>query len=90
MVRKSRPNPKHGNRKYPWEEWFNQLLTARDKTGVLVRGEHYQCSTSSMIQSIRNEASVRRLRISVRDERDRVTVEVTGEVSHTDKVTVTT
>lgn len=48
-------------RKYPWEEWFKEKIT------VIVRGEDYDCSQSSMVQSIRNRATLAGLKVKVVD-----------------------
>lgn len=48
-------------RKYNWDEWFS-----RDET-IIVHGTHYQCSQSTMVQTIRNEASRRGIRINIVD-----------------------
>src|ERR1700681_2725127 len=41
----------HMQQKYPWEEWFERRRV------VLMRGEDYRCSQSTMAQTIRNAAS---------------------------------
>lgn len=71
-------------RKYPWDDWFGQPIT------VLVRGEDYHCSQSTMVQTIRNNASRRGLRVRVVEDDDcrAIRLEVLGEVQHTDRATV--
>lgn len=64
-------------RKYQWEEWFGRRRT------ILVRGVDYHCSQASMVQSIRNGASTRGVRVSVADEGDSIVIEVTSEIQHT-------
>ena len=44
---------------YPWDVWF------RRERFSLQRGRHYQCSTGSMIQQLRNAASVREMPIRI-------------------------
>lgn len=63
--------------KYKWELWF-----VRDKT-VLLRGVDYDCSQSSMVQSIRNAATRHGVRVHIEDEGDTITIEVKGETPHT-------
>ena len=60
------------HRKYPWEEWFGRPST------VLVRGVHYRCSQSTMVQTIRNNASARGLSVQVTDKRNEIFIEVSG------------
>lgn len=48
-------------RKYPWDEWFGNKIT------VLVRGEDYDCSQSTMTQLIRNRGSQAGLKLKVID-----------------------
>jgi hypothetical protein len=76
-------------RKYAWEDWFAQ------GGFVLVRGIHYQCPQSTIVQAIRNNASMRGLRIRLQDTGLTVVVTVVGRkgeaddtVSHTDKAPV--
>lgn len=58
------------NRKYPWDKWFERArFTA-------VQGKDYTVSTSSMIQTIRQNASIRGLSIRVEDQGVKVTVRV--------------
>lgn len=59
-------------RKYPWEEWF------RRERAVLLRGVHYRCSQSTMVQAVRNNASRRGLRVKIDDTDTEITVEVVG------------
>lgn len=89
MGRPSVPRP-YSHRKYHWEEWFAQ------KRVVLTRGEHYQCSQSSMAQIIRNSASAHGLRVTLEDTGTGIVVEVVGrvaepyvEIPHTDPNPVT-
>ena len=70
------------HRKYRWEEWFTQ------GTVVLVHGVDYHCSQSAMVQTARNNASRRGLRVSIIDNGDTIVIEVTGEVSHTNMFAV--
>lgn len=44
---------------YAWDDWF------RPPRIVLSKGTHYQCSTSTFMQQIRNAASKRGLSVSV-------------------------
>ena len=69
-------------RKYQWEEWFGR------KTTEIRRGEHYHCSQSTMAGTIRCNASRRGVRVSLLDNGDSITIEVTSEISRTDQVTV--
>ncbi len=71
----------HGNRKYPWEVWFDRPHT------VLVRGVDYHCSQSTMCQAIRNEAR-RKWRVRLTDNGDSIVMEVLGAIQHTDKTPV--
>ena len=57
-------------RKYTWERWFGQART------VLVRGVHYTCSQSIMVQMIRNNASQRGVIMRVEDHNNSITIEV--------------
>lgn len=47
--------------KYPWYAWFERPRVE------IVRGVDYTCSQSSMAQTIRNNASMRKLRVSIQD-----------------------
>lgn len=76
-------------RKYHWDEWFSKPRT------VLLRNVHYDCSQSTMVQSIRNEASTRGLRVKILDctSGTEIVFEVTGrrkpdEVPSTNKASV--
>jgi len=57
-------------RKYPWEEWLKRPRI------VLVRGIHYECSQSTMSQSVRNNASARGLRIRIQDTGDTIIIDI--------------
>ena len=70
-------------RKYMWEDWFDKPHT------LLVRGVDYHCSQSAMAGMVRNNASQRGVRVRIIDTGWSITIEVTGEVPHTDKVAVT-
>lgn len=72
-------------RKYNWEEWFERDLT------VLLRGSDYHCSQSTMVQTVRNNASQRGVRVRVTDTDDSVVIRVVGRthaLPHTDSATV--
>lgn len=73
-------------RKYPWEEWLGCPRT------VLVRGVDYALSQSSMIQAIRNRASLIGISVSVTDLNDSIIIEVLGAsgdaIPHPDHATV--
>ncbi len=69
-------------RKYRWEEWF-----AKPRT-VLVQGIDYNCSQSTMSQMVRNEASMRHLRVRVEDNRQSIVIEVKCEISHPNPPTI--
>lgn len=70
-------------RKYAWEDWFSRPCT------VLLRGIHYDCSQSTMVQSIRNNASMRKVRVRITDRNNHIIVEVLNDVLHSNKATVT-
>lgn len=74
-------------RKYPWEKWFG------DGFAVLMRGVDYQCSQSTMAQTVRNNASARGLKVSIEDTGTDIILTVIGrregEVQRTDKAPVT-
>lgn len=76
------------NRKYPWEEWFAEDVF------TLVRGLHYDCSQSTMTQTVRNNASARGLRVRLVDTGIGIIVKVTrrgrNATAHTDKTPVAT
>jgi hypothetical protein len=61
-------------RKYPWEGWFGKPRTE------LVRGVHYRCSQSTMAQTIRNNASLRGLRVQLTDKGNEIVIEVIGAI----------
>lgn len=76
-------------RKYPWEEWLSNPRT------VLRAGVDYHISQYHMAVTIRNNASMRGAKISLKDMRDGFVITVVEgigyveqEVSHTDKTTV--
>ena len=58
--------------KYPWEAWFD--LADLDGEVVVRRGVDYDCSQSSMAQSIRGNASKRGLRVRLTDLGDRFVI----------------
>jgi hypothetical protein len=60
-------------RKYKWEEWFGRNFM------LLVSGVHYNCSQSTMVQTIRNNASKRGLSVQIRDIGTAITVKVIRE-----------
>ena len=74
-------------RLYKWEEWFGRRRI------VLVRGVNYDCSQSTMVQMIRNNATRLGIRVRVLDTRDAIVVEVVSrkgwhsEIPHTDQAT---
>lgn len=49
------------NSLYPWGKWFRRGRTQF----VVFRGTDFHCSTASMIQQIRNEASARRIGVTL-------------------------
>lgn len=55
---------------YDWDELFKRGRF------TLVRGKDYHCSTSSIIQIARNQASKRGLPLSIEDGGNRVAIEV--------------
>lgn len=55
---------------YAWDRWFG-----KDEFR-LVRGVDYQCSQSTMCQSVRNAASKRGIRVSIRDNGNGIVVRV--------------
>lgn len=61
-------------RKYPWEEWFGKPRT------VVRRGIDYQISQGMMYQTIRNNASMRRMRVHVEDIGTGMVINVLGEI----------
>lgn len=76
-------------RKYNWETLFKQ------ECSLLEYGVDYHCSQSNIIQSIRNEASKRRLSVRITDLNNQVIIKVAGnkigeihEVQYTDPPTV--
>lgn len=56
--------------RYPWERWFAQTRF------TLLRGVDFHCSTSSMTQLIRQNASNRRKGVLVKDGGDRIDVQI--------------
>jgi hypothetical protein len=69
-------------RKYPWEEWFGGGPV------VLEYGTHYHCSQSTMVQSVRNAASARALRVRVVDLGNSIAVETIGDIHNTNRVAI--
>lgn len=72
-------------KKYDWNALFAQ------QHSLLEYGVDYHCSQSNIIQSIRNEASKRKLRVRISDLNNQVIIKVVGdnigdrsEVQHTD------
>ena len=65
-------------RKYMWEEWFDRTDT------ILVRGVHYDCSQSTMAQTIRNNASQRGLRVRLTDTGTEIWIQVVCGVQQHD------
>ena len=61
---------------YEWEKWFGQRRT------VLLRGIHYRCSQSAMVQMIRSNASARNMRVRVIDTMTELVIEVIGTRSN--------
>ena len=64
-------------RKYPWEAWFGQPRT------VIKYGVDYKLSQTMMYITIRNNASLRGLRIRLEDTRDGFIIETIGRISDT-------
>lgn len=64
-------------KKYPWELWFSKPRT------VILRGVHYHCSQSAMVQTIRNNASQRRILVSITDTDTEIVIEVKSEKRQT-------
>ena len=61
---------------YTWGRWLKE-------PGVtLIRGVDYTCSQSGMVQTIRNNASLRGVRVRITDNTDSITIEVIGEVQN--------
>ena len=48
-------------RKYHWDEWLGKAKT------IIRQGLDYQCSQSTMAQTIRNAASARGIRVKLTD-----------------------
>ena len=67
---------------YKWEQWLTAPRT------ILVRGVDYHCSQSTMAGMVRNNASMRGVRVRVVDNRDSIVIEVPHAVPHTDRATV--
>ncbi len=71
---------------YQWGQWFGRPRT------VLVRGIHYHCSQSTMVQMIRNTASAREVKVRLTDSGSHITIEVlsdrTEEGAHEDEAEV--
>lgn len=67
-------------RKYDWETWFAR------KTTILVKGVDYHCSQSAMVQSIRNNAYVRGVRVRPVDLDDRIELTVLTRTKKTPAV----
>lgn len=67
-------------KKYPWNEWFAQPRT------ILLRGVDYDCSQSTMAQTVRNNASSRGLSVRITDTGTEIIVDVAKETTdaHTD------
>ena len=69
-------------RRYPWEEWFASGIR------VLKAGEDYTCAQSTMVQNIRNNASVRGLLVRIKDHHTEIVVEVVGVKQSADALPV--
>lgn len=69
-------------RKYAWEAWF-----AGGRV-VLSRGVHYDCSQSTMAQSVRNAASQRGLRVRIEDTGTEIILEVVGAIPRPNQIAV--
>lgn len=71
------------NKKYPWKKWMSGGVTA------ITRGIDYHCSQSTMVQMIRNKASLLGLKLSIHDTGAQIYFSVVGkrggnsEVPHT-------
>lgn len=65
-------------RKYPWELWFSRPRV------VIVRGIDYDCSQATMVQSIRNAASIRGVGVGVQDKGTAISIEVRNALPHPD------
>lgn len=60
---------------YDWDQWFGRPADEDGKVRfVLVKGEHYRCSQSSMCQQVRTAAKDRGLLVNVQDLDDRIAV----------------
>jgi hypothetical protein len=47
--------------RYNWDEWFKLPKF------LLVRGNHFTCGTSTMVQNVRNEACKRNIGVSIKE-----------------------
>lgn len=72
----------HGNRRYRWEDWFDQPIT------TLIKGVHYHCSQSAMAGAVRNAASQRRVKVKIIDTGTSIVIEVIGAIPHPDKTAI--
>lgn len=62
---------------YNWQEWFDQTPGVDGKVRfVLNRGEHYNCSQSTMSQQLRIAATHCGVRVSVMDLENQLSVVV--------------
>lgn len=68
--------------RYNWDEWFG------NKIALLRRGIEYNCSQSAMASMVRNNASMRRIKVRLTDMDTSILVEVLDEVSHTNPATI--
>lgn len=59
--------------KYPWTKWF--AYTPRKLT--LIKGKHFNCEPHGMAQQIRNKAAQYRVIVSIRIEKQFLTVKIT-------------
>jgi len=71
------------HRKYAWEKWFAQSVV------TVVRGRDYTCSQSTMVATIRNNASRLGHKVRLVDTGSSVIIKViTNEIPYTDKIAV--
>ncbi len=59
-----------GVKLYSWDKWFSH------NRFTLLKGRHYRCSNSGMVQQLRNQAVQRGVKVTITDLDSRLVVEI--------------
>lgn len=63
IAKESRKKKRGRKPSHPWAQWF-KLAKRKDKACCLVKGEDYQCQSSSLVRQLRTEANRKGLKVT--------------------------